>query len=505
MEINDSFSENQISNYTDVNSFFSRLLSQFGNMGYENARKSFYAALGSYSRLFDDIFLIRCASNEWVYSPANPINNNKEFRTLLHLRFCADLYEFSNLIFRQNKKQFDYNTDMDYDRSYFKILGYSRLVDFKALYLKHESDLSKLSMFASPRELLDYVYHTCFLFGGLWRDESVKIFSDTYYANQSVEKKFYNIQNELAVCMSTFGVFRPPMYVEIIMPKHEDDVPRSIEDTLLYYNIKFGKISPSEIKGWNLNEPLNRDYHKVASTKLQQPIKYGQHKPFIENLKERLNHNQSTDILMYGIKGDGKSSAGLGVGYAADDNFTVDNIVFSMEEYLDTIQTLPPKSVIVFDETGTQSSGMSSRNFMSNKNKNVVDIWQMARTKQVCTIAITLDAGRIDNRIRETFRYHMSPLMKLSNEQTKGHGLGIVCEVREIIKAKTAEGSETLFDFKSSRPNGVSWLSIPLAPKKLIYQYELKRDMVLTETMESAMMQEPLKRPVGRPRKNRAE
>ena len=123
MEINDSFSENQISNYTDVNSFFSRLLSQFGNMGYENARKSFYAALGSYSRLFDDIFLIRCASNEWVYSPANPINNNKEFRTLLHLRFCADLYEFSNLIFRQNKKQFDYNTDMDYDRSYFKILG----------------------------------------------------------------------------------------------------------------------------------------------------------------------------------------------------------------------------------------------------------------------------------------------------------------------------------------------------------------------------------------------
>lgn len=478
--------DSKISNYNDINSFFNRLLTRFAEGDYEGARKSYYAALGSYSRLFDSSFLIRCSFNEWRYSPTNPENKKLDYRTLTHLRFCADLYEFSCLVFRQNKKGFNYSSEMDFGRSYFKMLGFSRLIDFKTLYIKHETDLSKISIYLSPRELLDYMYHVIFLFGGLWRYESPEIFTSIYESQNSPEWKFYQAQTELSICMSIFGVFRPPMYVEIIMPRDIGEVPKSIEDTMLYNFQKNNKSVPVEIMGWGSDDPLapiKEAYLNLPKKK----INYGEHVPFIEKMNELLNRNQSTDTVIYGVKGDGKSSLGMGLCYQADESFDVDHIVFSMDEYLNAIRELEPCSYIIFDETGTQSSGMSSRDFMSNKNKSVVDIWQMARTNQICTIAITLDAGRIDNRIRETFRYHMAPIMKLSNDDTKGHGLANVCEVREIIKAKSAEGSDTLFNLKSARPNGISWLSVPMAPKQLIYKYEQKRDVFRKAMMDAAM------------------
>lgn len=236
------------------------------------------------------------------------------------------------------------------------------------------------------------------------------------------------------------------------------------------------------------------------------------HSPFIDGMIESLEKNQSIDTLMTGVKGDGKTTAAMSLCNQADNNFNVDHIVFSMDEYLKAIVDLPPCSFIVFDETGTQSSGMSSRNFMSAKNKSVVDVWQMARTQQKGTFAVTLDAGRIDNRIRETFRYYMSPIMKLSNEDTKGHGLAIVCEVREIVKAKAPEGSDTLFNLKTTRPNNISWISIPLPPKQLIYDYEKKRDNFLKEMMDKAFdefkkaqKEEATTKRRGRPRKEDEE
>ncbi|MDO5835629.1 MAG: hypothetical protein Q4P17_03900 [Methanobacterium sp.] len=218
-----------------------------------------------------------------------------------------------------------------------------------------------------------------------------------------------------------------------------------------------------------------------------------------------LHNNESTDILICGVKGDGKSSVGVGLGRLLSDNFSIDDIVFNVTDYLRRAEELPPYSVIVFDETGTQNSGMSSRNFMSNKNKNVVDVWQMVRTKKICTICITLDIGRIDNRIRETFRYHITPIKKLTDEDTKGHGLAVLCELREIIKAKQSEETDMLFKLKSSRINGLGAITVPLAPTWFIHAYEDKRELTLKNMMEAAQKLEHAesqkKRGRGRPRK----
>lgn len=216
--------------------------------------------------------------------------------------------------------------------------------------------------------------------------------------------------------------------------------------------------------------------------------------PFLQKIRDELALNQSVDTLIYGTRGDGKSSVGIALGYLIDKNFSTRNIVFTMDDFLKLAHTLPKGSVIVFDETGTQSSGMSSRNFMSEGNKDTVDVWQMVRTKQICTICITLDANRIDNRIRETFRYHIVPMMKLDNTATKGHGLAVVCDVREIVKAKTEEGSDTLFSLKTSKPDGVAWLSIPLPPADLIEEYEAKRNYLLNKMIVEALAKREAKK-----------
>lgn len=257
MEIIDT--SEQISNYTDVNSFLSRILSKFGERDYEGARKMFYAALGNYSRFFDDKYIIRCAYSEFQYNKNNPEYKydpdfkieEKTHRQLLHMKFCDDLFQFSKLIFRQNKKGFNYSENMEYGKSYFKVLGFTRLVDYKLLYQKFEIDVSRIASSSSSIELLDYMYHVSFLFGGLWRNETAEILSDIYTSNEKEELKFYRVQSEISLCMSVFGVFRPPLYVEIIVPKDPESVPRSANDTLLYYAEK--NRSSSGNKGGGVN------------------------------------------------------------------------------------------------------------------------------------------------------------------------------------------------------------------------------------------------------------
>jgi len=228
----ESQQQQQVSNYNDVNSFLSRILQKFGEGDYERARKMFYSSLGGFSRLFDDAFIIGCAANEM--RATSQIKAGKKRHMVMHSKFCADLILYSKLIFRQNKKSFEYNEGMEEGRSYFKVLGYSRLVDFKNLYLKHASDLSRLSADRTSTEMLDYIYHVVCVFGGIWREETLQGIAKIYMSNLPAETKFYSVQNELSFCMSDFGVFKPPNYVEIIMPPSLEDVPKSLEEILLY-------------------------------------------------------------------------------------------------------------------------------------------------------------------------------------------------------------------------------------------------------------------------------
>ncbi|MDO5835628.1 MAG: hypothetical protein Q4P17_03895 [Methanobacterium sp.] len=229
IELNDDSIQNKISNYNDVNSFLSRLLYKFSEREYEKSRKMFYGSLSNFSRFFDFEFLTNCTYHQFLFSESN--NPKSAAHILAHKKFCSDLFEFSRLIFRQNKKRFEYSSSMCYGESYLQEMGYARIVDFKTLYIKHEADLAYLSSTYNPSDLFDYICHVIFLFGGLWRNESLEIFLDTLESTDNVESKFYKMQFELSMCMTSFGVFKPPHIIEIILPK-TDDVPHTKEEVL---------------------------------------------------------------------------------------------------------------------------------------------------------------------------------------------------------------------------------------------------------------------------------
>lgn len=149
--------------------------------------------------------------------------------------------------------------------------------------------------------------------------------------------------------------------------------------------------------------------------------------------------NESWDILIAAPRGLGKSTVGLGVALLFNPNFSLDNWAFTMEDRLKLESELPPGSVLPHDEMGTRESG-SSQEWMKSANKDFADQVQLNRTNRIIHIDITLDEGRILNRVRATYKILITPVRKLSNADTGGRGLATECIVRIVEMAPMAHG-----------------------------------------------------------------
>lgn len=205
---------------------------------------------------------------------------------------------------------------------------------------------------------------------------------------------------------------------------------------------------------------------------------------FAKKVRTELNNNKSQDMMITGGRGEGKSTLALAIASKIDLLFTIRNVVFTGEQFLTAADELEKGSVLIIDEAGTQQSGLSSRNFMSSDNKDMSDVWQMIRTKQIMTIMISLDSGRIDNRVRDTFQYFATPVAQLSDEDTFGKGLSIMSDIRtrgKKIKSEMADDDLQIFSYQNQRlttpqHKQIAGFIFPLPNSKLIYDYETKRD-----------------------------
>lgn len=141
--------------------------------------------------------------------------------------------------------------------------------------------------------------------------------------------------------------------------------------------------------------------------------------------------NESWDILIFAPRGSSKSTVGLSLAYHIDPDYSLYNWAFKMEDRLRLETELPPGSVLVSDEMGTQLSG-SSHEYQKKENKELADQVQLNRTNRIIHIDITLDPGRILNRVRATYALLVFPLRKLSDKETGGRGLATECIVRTV-------------------------------------------------------------------------
>ena len=204
---------------------------------------------------------------------------------------------------------------------------------------------------------------------------------------------------------------------------------------------------------------------------------------YIEYLKSELDKNKSVDEMAIGFRGDGKSTWALATAYALNKFFNVSHIVFDFDSFVQLASTLPRGSVIVYDESGTEESGFSSRRSMSKENRGTSDIWQKIRTRGIIVIMIAPDKDRIDKRVRDTFRFKVTPIKMYSDEETGGQGLAIGARVLETVKHYP---ESELFTTKEIPALGASEIILTLPPAALIQEYEKRREASLKYSLEVA-------------------
>lgn len=131
--------------------------------------------------------------------------------------------------------------------------------------------------------------------------------------------------------------------------------------------------------------------------------------PVLDMITQRIKTNKNYMLLTQGETGCGKSYIALRLGEIIDKNFSLDNVVFTPQQFsaLLTGGTLKPGSVVIFDEAGV---GMSSKEWATRSNKLISNITQTFRTNRLVVI-FTLPSGRyLDSSIRNIFHAMIEPL-----------------------------------------------------------------------------------------------
>lgn len=131
-------------------------------------------------------------------------------------------------------------------------------------------------------------------------------------------------------------------------------------------------------------------------------------------------HKNNYMAAFCGETGSGKSYAALRVAEAVDPNFTVDQIAFSVVEFLELVidDSYGPGSIIVFEEASVEAG---SDEYMTKKNKalrQVSEIWRHQRRGALFTFPAF-------KRLDPDVRARMAALIQLDElNETAGNSIG---------------------------------------------------------------------------------
>jgi len=118
---------------------------------------------------------------------------------------------------------------------------------------------------------------------------------------------------------------------------------------------------------------------------------------FITLLNTELNKKMPANIVVNGRQGIGKSYMATDIARILDPKFTVDQVVFTFNEYFELTKTLPMRRVIVFDEP---SYAMSHREWYKELNKVLVKTMESQRFKVHPILIPVINKALLDRTIR---------------------------------------------------------------------------------------------------------
>lgn len=119
-------------------------------------------------------------------------------------------------------------------------------------------------------------------------------------------------------------------------------------------------------------------------------------------MERRIAQNRSILALFVGPTGSGKSYAAIATALHFSDRFTVDNVVFDVQDFVKLIRhgNLQHGDVVIFDDAGLN---INSRTWQSLQNNIFSMVTQSFRYQQIITLITTPDWSYIDWQVRNLF------------------------------------------------------------------------------------------------------
>jgi len=127
----------------------------------------------------------------------------------------------------------------------------------------------------------------------------------------------------------------------------------------------------------------------------------------IAEIKNRIKRkNKNWLAIVCGETGSGKSFSALRLGEMIDPEFSIDNVVFRIEDFMRLLNSkkLKKGSVIIFDEAGV---GIPAREWYTISNKAINYVLQTFRHKNLGVIFTTPDFSYIDAQTRKLFHNYI--------------------------------------------------------------------------------------------------
>jgi len=121
---------------------------------------------------------------------------------------------------------------------------------------------------------------------------------------------------------------------------------------------------------------------------------------FSRAIHARQSAGLNTIILIVGARGIGKSYLALKLGETLDPNFSIENVTFSIENFLIRVQILRSGSWawLIFDEIGLE---VAARDFMSMVNKVMSYVAQSFRYTKINLVTVCPDPDMVDLHVRK--------------------------------------------------------------------------------------------------------
>lgn len=178
--------------------------------------------------------------------------------------------------------------------------------------------------------------------------------------------------------------------------------------------------------------------------------------------QKRLKENKNLNIVFTGKVGGGKSYASITTGNYLNPNFDLENVCYTIADFIERVQTQPKGTVIILDEAGVSAS---NRDTMTKESKTLSKVIETTRYLQQISIFNLPNLAFLDKHVKT-----MLDLVFIHDADMNQGEFSI------SIPELTEDGKDIELNLLRYGGKMMKSVYFPLPPPYMIADYELHRE-----------------------------